>query len=254
MPVYPVVSSDVRVPFAELVDRIQVIFVRCGMSGNDARLMADLLVLADLRGVHSHGVIRVPDYVKKLTEEGVNPRGRPFLASDRKAALVVDGDNAMGQIACHFAMRQAIGRARDLGVAAAAVRGSNHCGALFPYAMMALEEDMIGLVATNALPTMAPWGGCDKIVGMNPFAAAIPSRAEPPIILDAAFSMSSHGKIRVYQQKSLPLPDVIGGAAREGIAAESGLMPIIAAAPGHHWLNNGTGKHKKGGKDSEATK
>ena len=66
--------------------------------------------------------------------------------------------------------------------------------------------------------------------------------------------MSSQGKIRVYQQKSLPLPDVIGGSAREGIAAESGLMPIIAAAPGHHWLNNGTGKHKKGGKDSEATK
>ena len=67
--------------------------------------------------------------------------------------------------------------------------------------------------------------------------------------------MSSQGKIRVYQQKPLPLPDVIGGSAREGIAAESGLMPIIAGRPrARHWLNNGTGKHKKGGKDSEATK
>jgi LDH2 family malate/lactate/ureidoglycolate dehydrogenase len=75
------------------------------------------------------------------------------------------------------------------------------------FAMQALEHDMIGLATTNALPTMAPWGGAERILGINPVAIAIPAGTEKPVVYDAAFSGSSHGKIRVYAQKGLALPE-----------------------------------------------
>jgi LDH2 family malate/lactate/ureidoglycolate dehydrogenase len=237
MPGYPVTETETRVDAGELLAGIQTIFENCGMSAADARLLADSLVVADVRGVHSHGVLRVPDYVKKLTRDGVNPRGRPRVVRDAGAAMVVDGDNAMGQIACHFAMERAIDRAATTGVAVAAVRGSNHCGALFYFATMALKRGMIGVATTNALPTMAPWGGLDKILGINPLAVAIPSGSEPPIVLDAAFSGSSHGKIRVFHQKGLPIPDgwafdKDGHPTNEAAAAIEGLLQPIGQFKG----------------------
>jgi L-2-hydroxycarboxylate dehydrogenase (NAD+) len=234
---YPQVATDSAVEAGVLVRRVGAIFERCAMQAGDARLLAESLVAADVRGVHSHGVLRVPDYVNKLTREGVDPIGRPAVASDRQAALVIDGGNAMGQIACDFAMRQALDRAARTGVAAAAVRGSNHCGALFYFAMKALERDMIGLVSTNALPTMAPWGGRDKILGINPLAVAVPSAAEPPIVFDGAFSASSHGKIRVYHQKGLPIPhgwalDAEGNPTSDAGEALAGLLQPIGGFKG----------------------
>jgi LDH2 family malate/lactate/ureidoglycolate dehydrogenase len=190
------------------------------------------LVEADLRGCHSHGVLRVPEYAKKLRTGGVDPRGAPRKVSERSAAIVVDGGNAMGQIAAAFAMRLAIERAKTLGVGVAAVRGSNHCGALAYYAMMALPHGMIGLATTNALPTMAPWGGADKIVGINPLAVALPAAEEEPIVVDAAFSASSHGKIRVFQQKGLAVPegwafDAAGQPTADAAVALDGLLRPI---------------------------
>lgn len=237
MPAYPTVASDSLVPFDALLGRVTRIFAHCSLSGADARLLAHSLVTADARGVHSHGVMRVPEYVHKLTAGGVNPRGRPHLVRESAAISVVNGDNAMGQIACDFAMRDAMDRAARFGIGAAAVHGSNHCGALFYFAMQALERRMIGLATTNALPTMAPWGGRDKILGINPLAAAIPSALEPPIVFDAAFSASSHGKIRIYQQKGLPIPpgwalDAQGRPTTDASLALDGLLQPIGAFKG----------------------
>ena len=126
------------------------------MSDDDAAVLADSPVQADLRGIHSHGVLRVPDYVAKLTVEGVDPRGVPRVARRTGGALVIDCDNSMAQIGGVFAMRQAIDAARTAGVAAAAVGRSNHAGTMNSYVRMAVAEDMIGVATTNALPTMAP--------------------------------------------------------------------------------------------------
>jgi len=200
-------DSERRVDAAALRRLVGAIFERCGMDEDDAALLADSLVAADLGGVHSHGVLRVPEYVRKLRGGGVDPRGRPRVARELGGCLVVDGGNAMGQIAAHFAMARAIERAGVHGIAAAAVRGSNHCGAMAYFAAQALEHDMIGLATTNALPTMAPWGGAERLLGINPLAIAIPADQERPIVYDAAFSGSAHGKIRVYQQKGLSIPE-----------------------------------------------
>ena len=227
-----------RVVSAELlVSTVRPIFERRGMLPDDAALLTDSLVLADLRGVHSHGVLRVAEYAEKLRTGGVDPRGRPFVARDGGAALVVDGANSMGQIGSRFAMGLAVERAQSTGVAAAAVRGSNHCGALGYYAQLDLDRDTIGLATTNALPTMAAWGGVDKIVGINPLALAIPAGAEPPLVFDAAFSGSAHGKIRVYAQKGLPIPngwafDQDGHPTTDATAALDGLLQPIGGFKG----------------------
>ncbi len=207
MALYPGEEREARVSHIFLHKAVSEVFGACGMNTDDAHLLADTLVTADLRGIHSHGVIRVPDYVKKLQEEGVDPRGKPLIAKDSGVALVIDGGNSMGQIGSTFAMKQAIERAQTHNLALAAVRGSNHCGAMSYYTVIALPHDMIGIAATNALPTMAPWGGIDKILGINPLSVAIPASREHPIVFDAAFSYSSHGKIRVYNQKGLSIPD-----------------------------------------------
>jgi LDH2 family malate/lactate/ureidoglycolate dehydrogenase len=234
---YPGSERERRVPASGLQRVVLEIFQRCGLSAADAGLVAETLVIADLQGVHSHGVLRVPEYVQALQVRGVSPTGRPRIARDAGAALVVDGDNSMGQVGATFAMRAAIERARTTGVAVAAVRGSNHCGAMAYFARLAIPHDMIGLAATNALPAMAPWGGIDKILGINPLAVAIPAAREPAIVMDAAFSHSAHGKIRVFQQKGLPIPghwafDADGRPTTDPVAAAAGLLQPIGAYKG----------------------
>ena len=228
---------DARVPAGELLALVREIFERCDMASPDAALLADTLVTADLGGVNSHGVLRVPDYVRKLTGQGVDPRGRPELVRDSGACIVVSGRNSMGQIGARFAMQLAIERAREHGIAAAAVRDSNHCGAVGYFAEQALAHEMIGLATTNSLPTMAPWGGAERVLGINPLAVAIPAGAERPILYDAAFSGSSHGKIRVHRQKGLPIPDDWaldrdGRPTTDPAAAIDGLLRPVGAFKG----------------------
>jgi len=234
---YPGSETERRIAPAELRRVVGAIFRACAMNEADAALLAKALVDADQRGIHSHGVLRVGDYVEKLTRAGVNPRGRPRLASDNGAALVVDADNAMGQVAADFAMRTAIERARLTHIAAAAVRNSNHCGAMDYWAAMPLHHDMIGIAMTNALPTMAPWGGVEKIVGINPLAVAFPAAEEPPILLDIAFGATAHGKIRVYHQKGHDIPegwafDESGQPTTDAAAALKGLIQPIGGHKG----------------------
>lgn len=229
---YPGSENERRVGYGTLSAAVASLFEACGMGRDDARLLADTLATADLRGVHSHGTMRVPDYVGKLTRAGVDPKGRPSVSHEAGAAIVVDGGNAMGQVAGTFAMDRAIARAAQTGVAFAAVGHSNHCGAMAWYAMQAMARDMIGIAATNALPTMAPWGGAERVVGINPVAVAIPTGSEVPLVLDTAFSGSAMGKIVVYGQKGASIPgdwafDAEGRPTTDPAAAMQGLLRPI---------------------------
>ena len=111
-----------------LREHVGRIFQAAGMVADDADLLAASLVSADQRGIHSHGVLRVPDYVVKLTGGGVDPRGRPTVTSRLGGAIVVDGGNAMGQIAMGFAMDRAVEAAREHGVSFTAVGPQQPCG------------------------------------------------------------------------------------------------------------------------------
>ena len=237
MAVYPKSETDRRVSPQRLSEVVSAIFSRCGMSDADAILLTESLVHADLRGIHSHGVLRIPDYVEKLTKEGVDPRGKPRIVSERAGAIVIDGGNSMGQVGGAFAMKRVIEKARDIGLALAAVRGSNHCGAMDWFTLMAVRAGMIGLAGTNALPTMAPCGGTEKIVGINPLSIAMPAKKHFPFVLDFAFGATAHGKIRIYHQKGSPIPegwafDAHGEPTTDAAAALSGLIQPIGQHKG----------------------
>jgi len=237
MAVYPASKTDRKIQAAGLLELTTEIFSCCGMSGPDAALLAETLVHSDRRGVHSHGVLRIPDYVKKLTEDGVDAKACPRVTSRKKGALVIDGNNSMGQIGGTFAMDQAIEAAREFGVAFAALGGSNHCGALDWYAMRAARAGMIGICGTNALPAMAPLGGLDRIVGINPLAVALPGNTSGHFVLDFAFGATAHGKIRVYHQKGSAIPegwafDAEGQPTTDAALALEGLIQPIGAHKG----------------------
>jgi len=236
MALYPGTEGEKRVPVALLNGAVRSIFSKIGMPNDNASLLADSLVRADQRGVHSHGTIRVPDYVEKLTKGGIDPQGQPRIVLAAGGVLVVDGGNAMGQISMAFAMKRAIELAKTTGVAFAAIGGSNHSGAMDYFAMMALQHDMIGICATNAIPTMAPWGGRDQVVGINPIGIAIPGN-RGNFVLDFSFGATAHGKIRVYAQKKQPIPidwafDAEGRPTTDPVAAMLGLIQPIGKYKG----------------------
>jgi LDH2 family malate/lactate/ureidoglycolate dehydrogenase len=231
---YPDADTDRRVKADELSACVTAIFEAVGMAQDDAALLTDSLVRADLRGIHSHGVIRVPDYVRKMRVEGVDPRGTPKRVSRRGGAIVVDGANTMGQIGGRRAMSEAIAAARETGIAFAALNNSNHCGSLDWFTLMAAEAGMVGIAGSNALPTMAPLGGTEKIIGMNPISVAVPSSADP-FVLDLAFGATAHGKIRVYAQKGHPIPEgwALDADGRPTTDATAALDGLIQPAGGH---------------------
>lgn len=237
MALYPEAADDRRFGAADLNAAVTLIFQAAGMCAADAKTVATSLVAADRRGIHSHGLLRTEEYVKKLLDDGVDPAARPTVISRKGGALRIDGANAMGQVAGRFAMTQAIEAAGQNGIAFAAVGASNHCGALDYYALMAADAGMIGIAGTNALPTMAPWGGLDKIVGLNPISFAMPAKGRPPVALDVALGQTAHGKIRVYAQKGAPLPegwafDAAGRPTTDAEAALEGLIQPIGAFKG----------------------
>ena len=183
-------------------------------------------------------MLRVPEYVKKLTVDGVDPRGRPRVVRDGGACLVVDGGNSMGQIGAQFAMAAGDRAGGTTGIAAAAIRGSNHCGAMAYYAMQALPHDMIGLATTNALPTMAPWGGAERRPRASTRSA---SRSRPARSARSSTTPRSAprrtARSAIYQQKGLTLPegwalDREGQPTTDPAAAIDGLLQPIGGFKG----------------------
>lgn len=182
-------------------------FEQVGVPAADAALVADTLVEADLRGVHSHGVWWVKSYVERLQRGGSNPRPQLAVLRETPAMLLLDADGALGQVASVRAMGLAIEKAKAGGVGVAAVHNSNHFGAAAYYAQMAAQRNQIGFATTDAEPTMAPWGGAGKlVVGNNPLAYAIPVDDDFTMVLDMAQSVVAWGKIFLAAQRREKIP------------------------------------------------
>jgi LDH2 family malate/lactate/ureidoglycolate dehydrogenase len=190
----------------QLQELAQKVFVALGIPERDARTTAEILAAADLRGIDSHGIARLEIYAKRLQLGLIKKKPDIKLISERGGALVVDGDNGLGQVVAQQAMESCIQRARENGVATAVVRNSNHFGIGAYYAMMALKEDMIGMAFTNSSPLMAPFGGKEAHLGTNPIAVAIPAGDELPVVLDMATSLVPRGKIEIASRKGEEIP------------------------------------------------
>lgn len=210
-----------------LRDWVATVFQNLGVSEPDARVTADNLVSADVRGIESHGVARLGGYTGRVREGRTLARAQPTVVHEMASTATVDAGNSLGQPASKFAMELAIQKARETGHGAVAVRNSNHYGIAGYWAMMALPHDMIGLSYTNSSPLLVPTGGRMAMTGTNPIAAAVPAGEERPWVLDMATTVVPRGKLEVYRRKELPLP--LGWAVDETGQPSSDASTVLRA-------------------------
>lgn len=181
--------------------------VALGLPASDADICAQRMTEADLRGVDTHGIFRLPHYCRRIQAGGFNRQPRVHAVRDTPVTALVDGDNGMGHVVMTTATQLAIRKAAESGLAWVGVFRSNHAGPAAVYSTMPLAHDMIGIYMTVANANhMAPWGGVDLILGTNPISVAIPAGEEPPIALDMATTVSSYGKIKLAAQKGESIP------------------------------------------------
>ena len=196
-----------RIPAERLAGFVVRVFTAAGLPADDAQTLANLMVEADLRGSDTHGVIRLPRYVRRIRAGGINPKPDIRVVSDRPSAALIDGDNGMGHLVMRRAAELAIEKAKATGVGWVGARMSNHAGPAALYVTMPLKHDMIGLYfavgSSNHLP---PWGGSESLLGTNPMAVAVPAEQEPPIVLDMSPTVAAYGKVRLKAQRGEPMP------------------------------------------------
>ena len=185
------------------------IFQAIQVSPPGAAWMAELLVRANLRGHDSHGVIRIPQYIASWKKGDANPTAEPVVVQEGPATALVDGKLGFGQIVARRGMEVAMQKATAVGVSTVGVFNSNHIGRLADYTEMALERDMLAILAVNAGGAgqrMAPWGGRAPRLSTNPIAFACPTGGGVPISFDIATTMAAEGKVRVKRNRKETLP------------------------------------------------
>ena len=179
---------------------------RVGLSRENAQIVADSLIFADLRNVSSHGIVRLPTYIERIESGIANVQPDMKFISEKGATCLLDAGNGLGQLAGHMAMQKAIHLAKEFGISMAAVKNSNHFGTASYFSMMALDENMIGIVMSNASPAIAPFGTATPLLGTNPLSIAIPAKNKIPLVLDMAMSTVARGKIRLSALKNEQIP------------------------------------------------
>jgi LDH2 family malate/lactate/ureidoglycolate dehydrogenase len=189
-------TDEVRVGAAVLQEFTKDVFVRVGLPSEDAALEAEVLVWANLRGVDSHGVLRIPAYVDFVDRGDMNPRPDIRVLRETAATVLIDGDRAFGPVVTTIAMRHAIQKAREAGIGWALIRDTTHQGAMAYYALMAAGEGLAGLAIVCSPPNMAPHGA--RAAGVH--------RRHRPLCLDMATSVAAGGKLRLAIDKGVALP------------------------------------------------
>jgi LDH2 family malate/lactate/ureidoglycolate dehydrogenase len=182
------------------------ILTAVGVPAPGARQVADCLVSANLQGVDTHGVARLPTYVRRIRQGAIDARGLPRVVSTNGAVALVDGANALGPLAACFGMDIAMARARELGVAYVGVRNSNHFSYAAYYCERAAAGGMVGLCSSGGEPTVAPWGGIRAFYTNSPIALAAPT-SDRPLVVDLATSVSSRGGILLAKLLGKPIPE-----------------------------------------------
>jgi ureidoglycolate dehydrogenase (NAD+) len=178
-----------------------------GVRSADAEIVADILLHANLRGVDSHGILRLEHYCRRIKAGGMNPRPEVKIKYRGTAAAVLDGDDGLGHFVAKKAMQCAIDLAKKVGIGVVGVNNSSHCGALSYYVNQAASEGMIGIAATNTDKMVVPYGGIEPFFGTNPFAFGFPTRKNKPVIIDMATSIIAMGKILQAKETGKTIPE-----------------------------------------------
>ncbi|HEY0433632.1 MAG TPA: Ldh family oxidoreductase [Chitinophagaceae bacterium] len=190
------------ISYQKLYEFTIAILGKIGCPPADAATAATVLLLADLRGVDSHGVARLSGYVRLWEAKRINATPAISILHETPSTAVVDGDSGLGLVVAPFAMKTAIQKAKAAGTGWVAVQNSNHFGIAAAHAMLALQHDMIGLAFTNASPLVAPTFSTERLLGTNPICVAVPGGDEPPFVADMATTTAANGKLEILQRKN----------------------------------------------------
>jgi ureidoglycolate dehydrogenase (NAD+) len=197
--------SETRIPRERLESFTAACLEKLELAPADAALVARTLVAANLRGVDSHGVVRLPHYAARLRNGSVKARPNITVRRTGASTAVVDGDAGMGQLVATRAMKEAISLARESGAGAVSARNSSHCGACAWFVEMAVNEDMIGIALTHTDSIMVPPGMKRIFLGSNPIAFGAPGAREP-VIIDMSTTHVAWGKVLVARQEEKSIP------------------------------------------------
>ncbi|WP_034634336.1 Ldh family oxidoreductase [Desulfofundulus thermocisternus] len=229
----------VKVNVERLREFCLALFLKLGVAEEAANIIVDVILEADLRGVSSHGLLRLPIYVKRMELGLINNRAEPSVVKETVATAVIDGDHGMGQYVATRAMEMAIAKAAHTGIGVVGVRNSTHFGVAAYYALLAVKKEQIGIVLSNTTPLMAPTGGSRRLVGNNPLCIAVPAWNHVPIVLDMACSNVAIGRIQLAAKEGRQIP--LGwGLDREGVPTtdpkavlDGGLLEPMAGYKGY---------------------
>lgn len=203
-------SGERLIPAETLGRFLRAVMRAAGLPETEAGIMAEALLRADLRGMHSHGAVRVPIYVAKIRAGGFRPGLAGRVLKDGPAVRLIDAQDGIGQVFAMRAMDEAIGKARGQGIGACGVINSNHFGEGAPYVLRAAEAGLVGLIATNSAAIMPVWGGRVPMTGPLPVTIAAPAGRHPPFVLDAALGATSRGKLLVAAAEGRKVPPGVG--------------------------------------------
>ncbi|MFQ6121510.1 MAG: Ldh family oxidoreductase [Dehalococcoidales bacterium] len=221
----------------ELKEKAVRILTAAGVTENDATLVADHLVEANLRGRDSHGIMRLLGIMKGIEKNTINPRTEVSVIRETPAMALLDAKHSIGQIVAMKAMALAIEKAHNVGVGIVSLRNASHIGFLGYYTEQAAKRGTIGIAFTNTEPAMSPPGGAEPILGTNPICIGIPAKGEP-IIVDLATSVVARGKILEFSRKGQKIPkgwaiDKDGADTEDPAAALEGSLLPIAGPKGY---------------------
>ena len=209
-----------------------------GVPDPDADLLADTLVMAELWGHASHGMLRLPWYVARLRSGATKRVTRITTVRDTGALLVLDGGHGIGQVVADHAITRGVERAKAHGVSAIGIRNSGHFGTAAYFTRRAAEQGCIALLCTNASPAMAPWGGKHKSIGTNPWSIAAPAGERGVVVMDLANTAVARGKVYLAAERGTPIPsgwaaDAEGNPTTDPRAAIEGLIMPMAGPKGY---------------------
>jgi LDH2 family malate/lactate/ureidoglycolate dehydrogenase len=208
-------------------------------SDEEAALVAESLVLADMRGTDTHGVHLLTILSGRVDAGMVQVPTNLTVLKEEDTTAIIDGGNGLGQVAVHRAITMGIQKAKDFGVACVLVRNTNNIGILSFYSLMAARKGMIGIVMSNAAPSMSPWGGTEALLGTNPLSIAFPGGGElPAVALDMSSTVVARGKIRRAERLKENIPegwafDDTGVSTMDASKALKGTLAPIGGPKGY---------------------
>ena len=193
---------------ADLRTLQRALYSAAGFPEDQAHIVADHLVDANLYGHDSHGVIRTPRYIRSIRSGGIKPVGKLKIVRETPVSAVIDAEHTIGIVVAHKAMQMATDRALEHPIGAVAVPQSSHIGRLGDYPPKAAERNCIGLLMLNGGGRFtAPFGGTGRRLPPNPIAFSAPTPNGPPLMLDMTTSMSAGGKVDVYRARGQQTPE-----------------------------------------------